>query len=672
MPRFAPIRGVTVADAVESVVVDLLKPTRLCTPASLDGDDAVAPDRPQLVCYRTRATARFGEVDVFTRDRFGPDEITLIDRRELCVPTLVEFPPSTTTTSAPPPTSTSTSTTVTTTTSTEPLATTTTTSTTTSSPISTLPSSTTTTTTTPPAVCGDGIVDAAAGETCDDGNTLAGDCCSPTCQIDPDGTSCSDGDVCNGEEVCHAGRCETPTVPETVACRSNFAIAAVSNFRDDTVSLVNLATDTVSVTVPVGDGPWGVAVHPRGTELWITNRAGRSVSVIDLATRTVTATIAVGRVPLGIVFDASGTRAYVASYGDNRVDVIDTATRTVAARFRVDRGPSSLILDPAGQILYVASFGADTLSALDPASGRLLAHMRTPHKPLHLAIDADRGRLYVSNFGDGSVSVIGLVSRTVLTTIRVGRKPFGVAVDADRARAWVSNAAQSTVSAIDTAEDAVVGTLPTASGPLGVAIDAAGRILVASGNAGVLSLLEPSGTVAGSVVVGAVPVAFGTFAGTIANDCPATAPRCADTDPGLTSHCAPKAGCEFSTLPGLDALAALLDALDETIRSAPPGSVRDQAAAEAITAAIADARAALSAGGARAPALRNALRSLVGTVRHALRTGALQRDTAFRLLDLGRRARTLLVPGTRGGAHAPRSAFRSVGLAASQTEARPR
>src|SRR5262245_5591816 len=60
--KFAPIRGVTVADALENVVIDLVKPTRLCTPASLDGDDSVAPDRPRLVCYRTRSSARFGEV----------------------------------------------------------------------------------------------------------------------------------------------------------------------------------------------------------------------------------------------------------------------------------------------------------------------------------------------------------------------------------------------------------------------------------------------------------------------------------------------------------------------------------------------------------------------------------------------------------------------------------
>ncbi|MBX3246339.1 MAG: DUF4215 domain-containing protein [Myxococcales bacterium] len=36
------------------------------------------------------------------------------------------------------------------------------------------------------AVCGDGYVNMAAGEQCDDGNTDAGDACSPTCQLTPD------------------------------------------------------------------------------------------------------------------------------------------------------------------------------------------------------------------------------------------------------------------------------------------------------------------------------------------------------------------------------------------------------------------------------------------------------------------------------------------------------
>src|SRR5262249_46012526 len=37
----------------------------------------------------------------------------------------------------------------------------------------------------PVVVCGNGVVE--AGETCDDGNTAAGDCCSPTCTFDAPG-----------------------------------------------------------------------------------------------------------------------------------------------------------------------------------------------------------------------------------------------------------------------------------------------------------------------------------------------------------------------------------------------------------------------------------------------------------------------------------------------------
>lgn len=50
-----------------------------------------------------------------------------------------------------------------------------------------------------PSTCGDGNHD--AGEECDDGNTLNGDCCSSTCALDTvctDGNPCTDGDTCAG------------------------------------------------------------------------------------------------------------------------------------------------------------------------------------------------------------------------------------------------------------------------------------------------------------------------------------------------------------------------------------------------------------------------------------------------------------------------------------------
>ena len=60
------------------------------------------------------------------------------------------------------------------------------------------------------AVCGNGTVE--AGEECDDGNTVAGDCCSATCAFEDAGSSCADGTVCNGDEICDgAGICQLGT-----------------------------------------------------------------------------------------------------------------------------------------------------------------------------------------------------------------------------------------------------------------------------------------------------------------------------------------------------------------------------------------------------------------------------------------------------------------------------
>jgi uncharacterized repeat protein (TIGR01451 family) len=54
----------------------------------------------------------------------------------------------------------------------------------------------------PPPACGDGILDRDGGEECDDGNLDGGDCCTADCRFDVPGSSCSDGDVCNGKEIC--------------------------------------------------------------------------------------------------------------------------------------------------------------------------------------------------------------------------------------------------------------------------------------------------------------------------------------------------------------------------------------------------------------------------------------------------------------------------------------
>jgi cysteine-rich repeat protein len=83
-----------------------------------------------------------------------------------------------------------------------------------------------------PTPCGDGVLD--AGEQCDDGNLLAGDCCSPFCAIEPAGTSCRSAvDVCDAPEVCDgvAGTCAVDA-KRTTECRVSAGDCDIADFCD--------------------------------------------------------------------------------------------------------------------------------------------------------------------------------------------------------------------------------------------------------------------------------------------------------------------------------------------------------------------------------------------------------------------------------------------------------
>src|SRR5205085_2861968 len=54
-------------------------------------------------------------------------------------------------------------------------------------------------------VCGDGKLH--PDEECEDGNTAGGDCCSPTCTFESDGSPCNDTLFCTANDACVSGVC---------------------------------------------------------------------------------------------------------------------------------------------------------------------------------------------------------------------------------------------------------------------------------------------------------------------------------------------------------------------------------------------------------------------------------------------------------------------------------
>ena len=76
---------------------------------------------------------------------------------------------------------------------------------------------------------------------------------------------------------------------------------------------------------------FGTSTSFAQTTAYVTNRFDNTVSVIDTATNTVVATLPVGGTPAAVDVTPDGAFAYIANANDGTVSVINTATNTVVA-----------------------------------------------------------------------------------------------------------------------------------------------------------------------------------------------------------------------------------------------------------------------------------------------------------------------------------------------------
>jgi len=309
--------------------------------------------------------------------------------------------------------------------------------------------------------------------------------------------------------------------------------AYITNMDDDTVSVIDTATNKVTATVPVGFAPWGVAVSPDGTKVYVGNYGDGTVSVIDTATNTVTATVKVevgGGSLLGVAVTPDGTKVYVTSKGS--VSVIDTATNNVTETVPVGWGPYGIAFNPQGTKAYVTHVSSGTVSVIDTATNKVKATVTVGNSPAGVAVSPDGTKVYVTNWGSDTVSVIDTATNKVTATINVGDMPYGVAVSPDGTKVYVTKSGDGSVSVIDTASNKVTSTVPVET-CWGVAVTPDGtRIYVAHlGNlanidsnlanidsnlanidSNTVSVIDAAtNTVTARVKVGNYPVAFGQF-----------------------------------------------------------------------------------------------------------------------------------------------------------------
>jgi len=298
----------------------------------------------------------------------------------------------------------------------------------------------------------------------------------------------------------------------SIAGASPFAY--ITNYNSDTVSVIDTATNKVKATINVSEHPYGVAVNPDGTSVYVTH--WDTVSVINTATNNVTATVPVGGGSYGVAVTPDGTKVYVASsfFNDN-VYVINTATNKVTATVEVV-DPYGVAVNPDGTKVYATS-GNGSVSVIDTGTDTVTATVPVGSVPNGVAVSPDGTKVYVANEVSGTVSVIDTSTNTVTATVNIGYGSYGIAVTPDGTKVYVTKRISHTISVIDTATNKVKATINVGKWLNGVAVTPDGaKVYVSDFTINkVLVIDAANNTVIATVPVGNAPAAFGQFIGSL-------------------------------------------------------------------------------------------------------------------------------------------------------------
>ena len=198
----------------------------------------------------------------------------------------------------------------------------------------------------------------------------------------------------------------------------------VGDWSGHRVVRLSSTTGAVEGSVAVGRDPAGLVLDGRG-RIYVADRESRQVSVVDTATMTRVGTIPVGEGPFSLALNPAQDRLYVANVRSGDLHAVDTATLAVVARAVLGGMPYGVAVSDDGARILVTNQQAGTLVVLDAALSPV-ATIPVGRYPEGVAVSHDRA--YVANWFSDSVSVVDLATLAETGRLPVGEGPRGLAI----------------------------------------------------------------------------------------------------------------------------------------------------------------------------------------------------------------------------------------------------
>lgn len=201
-----------------------------------------------------------------------------------------------------------------------------------------------------------------------------------------------------------------------------------NSLRLDRVDLYRYdgAALTLAKRIPLPKLPSHMAFNAASTLAFITQQGNDTVSAIDLATQTVKWSMPVGSLPAGIAMTPDDKYLLVGIMGRDYVEVLDWKTQKTVKRIKTGRGAHNFRALGDNRTIFVSNRVENTINVIDQTTLENVGTIDVPGGPDCMEITADGKTMWVTLRFVRKVAVIDIASRKIVKLIPVGRSPHGV------------------------------------------------------------------------------------------------------------------------------------------------------------------------------------------------------------------------------------------------------
>lgn len=164
----------------------------------------------------------------------------------------------------------------------------------------------------------------------------------------------------------------------------------------DSLFIVDVASRAITARLAVGLDANGVAANYNGTRVYVSNQSDGTVSEVDLTTNTVLRTIPVGGHPQELVLSPGGTLLFVADESGS-VQIWSLRAGRKRGEIAVPGGAFAMAVSPDWRQLYISSSLGGAVYLIDWKTGATLKTVTTGGMPRRIAFAADGATAVVAN-----------------------------------------------------------------------------------------------------------------------------------------------------------------------------------------------------------------------------------------------------------------------------------